>query len=36
VNTNNFTQAGGLIGTALACAWQLYMILRKKEDVEVV
>ncbi|MBC7487916.1 MAG: hypothetical protein H7282_14330, partial [Cytophagaceae bacterium] len=36
VNMNNFTQAGALIGTALACAWQVYMILRKKERVEVI
>jgi hypothetical protein len=33
VNMNNFTQAGALIGTALACSWQLYMILRKKERI---
>jgi len=36
VNMNNFTQAGALIGTALACSWQLYMILRKKERVEII
>ncbi|MDB5272893.1 MAG: hypothetical protein JWO58_1260 [Chitinophagaceae bacterium] len=34
VDMNNFTQAGALIGTALACAWQLYMILKKKERAE--
>lgn len=31
VNINNFTQAGALIGTALACSWQVYIILKKKE-----
>ena len=36
VNMNNFTQAGALIGTALACSWQLYMILRKKERTEII
>lgn len=34
VNMNNFTQAGALIGTALACSWQIYMILKKKEQTE--
>lgn len=33
VNMNNFTQAGALIGTALACSWQVYLILRKKERI---
>jgi hypothetical protein len=31
VNMNNYTKAGALIGTALACSWQVYMILKKKE-----
>ena len=33
VNINNFTQAGALIGTALACSWQVYMLLKKKERI---
>lgn len=37
VNMNNFAQAGAFIGTALACAWQLYRnIKRKKEQAEIV
>jgi hypothetical protein len=36
VNMNNFTQAGALIGTALACAWQLYMLLKRKAQTEPV
>jgi hypothetical protein len=36
VNMNNFTQAGALIGTALACSWQLYLILKRKERTQIV
>ncbi len=37
INMNNFAYSGALIGTALACAWQLYMILvkNKKNDIHL-
>jgi|GEM_PF-5404438 len=36
INMNNFAYSGALIGTACACAWQLYIILKKNINQNTV
>lgn len=31
INMNNFAYSGALIGTVIACAWQLYIIIKKNQ-----
>ncbi len=32
INMNNFAYSGALIGTVIACAWQLYIIIKKSQN----